>query len=575
MRNRNKIAGALAATAVVASGLVAMTSTTANAAAVSGGCSSFFVDANTPIASTGGAGSGYLGDPNGAWSDEATTNVKPDYTLTSAGDTAVGGTRTFALTYDKGMKSFAPAAGTQYWYFSVNGTMLPPVTNPLSIGTAVAGGATINGSYTIGQSGANNIVFEKMVFDATAGVRVVCSGQTGNTPTDNPHATPIATNISTAFSATAVATATVTGISNQTSTSRARAGDVISFEASDFTGSTTATASLCTTAATPVCSGTTTVAIDGSGEGSGTLTIPGSAMAPGGARELVITSGDGFKSGKAPITLMGSPVLTANIAAGGAGTVVTLTGSNWDTGGAISINSYSGAGQTSTANGTAKSINADGTGTFSTTYTVQAAGTTSINAIHPYRMPPGNTATFVVPGSVPFAYSADACTAKVGLAATGSCEVLETVTLNVTAGDLKMAKAAGDVALSGITLNGTAQEATGALKQVTVRDERGGNLGWSLVGQFSGLNGPVAIPASALTWTPDCAAGTNSDDTVTDGPAANFGATPLALCQVTSANNGTDGTTGGTFTADADLELAVPANQAAGSYIGTLTLTLS
>ncbi|GGD16422.1 hypothetical protein [Nocardioides daphniae] len=62
----------------------------------------------TPLEDTTPAAS-YLGDPRSAWSDEATTLVVPDYTLTRNGGTVVGETRNFALTYSKGMKSFAPA----------------------------------------------------------------------------------------------------------------------------------------------------------------------------------------------------------------------------------------------------------------------------------------------------------------------------------------------------------------------------------------------------------------------------------------------------------------------------------
>ena len=215
MRARNKFTAVFSTAAMVAAGASVLIAAPANAVAVNGGCSSFFVDAGTPIESTGGASGGYLGQPNGAWSDEATTTVKPDYTLTTSGGTSVGATRNFSLVYDKGMKSFAPASGTQYWYFSVNGVMQPAITNPLSISNTVAPGATINGSYTITQGGANNVVFEKMIFDATAGVRVVCNGQSGNTVALNPHTTPVATNVSDSFTAFAVANASITSISHQ------------------------------------------------------------------------------------------------------------------------------------------------------------------------------------------------------------------------------------------------------------------------------------------------------------------------------------------------------------------------
>ena len=580
MRLRNRFAGAFAATAVVASGLVAMTSTTASAVEVNGGCTSFFVDANTPITSTGGASNGYLGAPNGAWSDEATTNVKPDYTLTSSGGTAVGDTRTFSLTYDKGMKSFAPASGTQYWYFSVNGTMLPAVTNPLSVGTATAPGATVTGSYTISQSGSNQIVLEKMIFDATAGVRVVCNGQTGNTATLNPHTTPVATNVSTSFSAVnAAADVSITNITNQATLNNARAGDVISFDVSGFAGAGSGTAQICTTAATPTCSGSASFTVAANGTGSGTITVPGTVFVPGGNRTLTLTSNG--EVGRAPFRLLSPVTFTTSLAGGGAGTVVTVSGTNYDPGRPVRIGGFDSTAQTANETDESITITADANGSFSGQFTVNNPATAAILGFHNYRMDPPigtrTTAAFLVPGFQLFEFSGDTCTAKVGAAASGECSLLETVKLSVTAGDLKMSKESGDVALSGVTLNGEPQTATGAIKDVTVKDYRGGTLGWSLTATFTGLNGPVAIPSSALTITPSCTADAdNNDDTVLAGGAADFAtsATAVPVCAVTTGL-GADQVSGGDTVAGGDLSLQLGPNQAAGNYNGTLKFILS
>lgn len=567
MRARNKLAAALSASALIATGLVATTVAPASAVAVNGGCASFFVDAGTPIESTGGASGGYLGSPKGAWSDEATTGVVPDYTLTSSGGSTVGSSRSFALTYDKGMKSFAPASGTQYWYFSVNGVQLPAITNSLSIGTATAPGATINGSYTVSQAGANNIVFEKMIFDATAGVRVVCSGQDGNTAALNSHTTPMATNVSASFSAVGPS-ATVTGISNQVVTTHARPGDVISFDVS-LMANGTGTAALCDAAGNSCHASTSSVTIAG-GTGSGTLTVPAGTA---GARTLKVTSGS--DTALRPVTVLGAATLTANVEGGGAGTVVTLNGTNWDPSAIVSVQGMKGAGQSSTATTDAAITPlASPTGTFTAQYTVNDVDTTQIVALDPTRMTPG--ATFLIPASVPFAVSGDSCTAKVGAATGGSCFLLETVKLDVTAGDLKMSKESGDVELSPVALDGTAHTSTGSLKDVTVKDYRGGTLGWDLVATFSGLNGPATIAPSKLSWTPSCTTAANNDDTVVAGTAGAFAdaATARPLCSV-DTGLGTDGVSGGDTTADAALSVDLLANQAAGAYTGTFKITLS
>jgi hypothetical protein len=57
---------------------------------------------------------------------------------------------------------------------------------------------------------------------------------------------------------------------------------------------------------------------------------------------------------------------------------------------------------------------------------------------------------------------------------------------------------------------------------------------------------------------------------VVNGAPGAFGSAPATLCSVT----GDGKTTGGKFTADAEIALTTPQFAAAGAYTGTLTLTL-
>jgi len=540
------------------------------AIAPTGGCATFFasggaVDSTTPPAS-------YLGSPKGPWSDEGTTGVAPDYAITSSGSSLVGETRNFALTYDKGMSSFAAAEGTAYWYFSVNGSDLPVVTTALSLPAGVADeGATVNSSFTIPSGGTNTITFRKMIFQATAGVRVVCNGQTGSTATVNPQTTPVDTNVTHSFTAAAIANATISSVSNQTVTNAARAGDVISFAGSAFSAAGTGTAELCDADGSNCAAGGSSFTIAADGTGTGTLTVPNGVVA--GNKAIKLSSGG--EVGLRPIRILGAATLTASLSGGGAGTVVTLTGTNWDPGQPVRLGgNRAGPPFPPPASSDAPvTVTATANGTFSGQFTVNDSLTAFLGAQHPHRVPPTASAVFA---STSFSFSGDSCIAKSGAATTGDCSLLETVSLEVAAGDLTMSKEAGSVELSGVDLNGTAQTATGDLRDVTVKDYRGGALGWSLTGRFSGLNGPAAIAADKLTWSPSCVPAANNDDDVVAGSSAAFAdsVTALPLCAV-STGLGADGVSGGDTTADAGLALDLLANQAAGNYSGTLTLTLS
>ena len=186
--------------------------------------------------------------------------------------------------------------------------------------------------------------------------------------------------------------------------------------------------------------------------------------------------------------------------------------------------------------------------------------------------------------SQPFAFSGDSCLAKAGLATTGSCALVETVNLTITAGNLKQSKSRAPSRWPGSPWTARRRPRPAALQDVTVKDYRGGPLGWSLVGRFNGLTGPASPRAAtspsrpaAMTWTPSCAAAANNDDTVVTGGCGRVpdaGDRPAAVLGE-HRGLGADGTSGGDTAADAGLSLAVGANQAAGSYTGTITLTLS
>ncbi|MGR6997771.1 WxL domain-containing protein [Yinghuangia aomiensis] len=155
---------------------------------------------------------------------------------------------------------------------------------------------------------------------------------------------------------------------------------------------------------------------------------------------------------------------------------------------------------------------------------------------------------------------------------TGSA-VSQNASVTLAPGALAMTQAGDGLDFGTVTLNGEAQTVKANLNQVTVTDARGGTLGWSLTGSMTDLvaaNGTDKIPAGNLAWTPSCAATEGSLSAVANGTAGPLSSSAATLCGVTA-----DGTTsGGKFTADAEVSLTTPKFGAAGSYTGTLTLTL-
>lgn len=164
-------------------------------------------------------------------------------------------------------------------------------------------------------------------------------------------------------------------------------------------------------------------------------------------------------------------------------------------------------------------------------------------------------------------------------AATGS----ETISTTVTPGALTISVPDGQVTLPSPVLNtnGDLFTTTGALKPVTVTDNRAGNPGWTLSGQVSDFSdgGSHGINGENLGWTPNVV-DHSAVQNLTVGAAVNP-ANGVALSD-TGANGlkgsqilATAAAGGGLGTAHlaAGLALNVPTSTVAGTYVATLTLT--
>jgi hypothetical protein len=218
------------------------------------------------------------------------------------------------------------------------------------------------------------------------------------------------------------------------------------------------------------------------------------------------------------------------------------------------------AGMTPTGDTAAVTVGADG----------KVSGTISITK--------ENTRFITVSEGAPPAKNANPVAFRVDPAAGGGLQ--QNGEGDVLPGTLAMQQSAAGFKLTPVTLNGKPQNMTGALNTVSVQDFRGGTGGWSLTGTITDFTSDTGgtIPADRFTWTPNCTV-TNPDSpsTVNQGSAgpvvADASGKGATLCSQDAKGPGQ--VTGGEFAADAEVKLAVPAFQLAGTYNAILTLTLA
>jgi hypothetical protein len=279
---------------------------------------------------------------------------------------------------------------------------------------------------------------------------------------------------------------------------------------------------------------------------------------------------------------------------GGAGTVVTVTGSSWDPqGGTVKLEFSQNASAPFTEIGSdSVTVAVQGNGTFVTTITV---GQSEISGLT------GNITAYVagtqtaldgatISASAVFTLEpiTEAC-----VAGSTSCVGNQELNLGIIAGSLTMTDVTssgnpgpGNVALSSVTLSGSFTTSTGNLNTVQVVDNRGTLTGWSVTGQLEsdfenttphGQSTDNVIPADFLTWTPSVAlatAGTSPSGVLSQvqaGPQAtlqNLSGTAVTLCDAPSGGGG------GGYDCGAALSLAVPPYDASGTYTAILDLVL-
>lgn len=131
----------------------------------------------------------------------------------------------------------------------------------------------------------------------------------------------------------------------------------------------------------------------------------------------------------------------------------------------------------------------------------------------------------------------------------------------------------GGVVLGTPPQSGAPREVSGELRPLTVTDDRGSTLGWTLTGQIGDFVAPdgSVLPGSAFQWTPGCTAAGDGSSAVSGGLPGDARANPELLCR---QNPSLGEVTGGEFQVDASVRVTLPAPAGPQPYAAQLTLTL-
>ncbi|MER6116715.1 hypothetical protein [Streptomyces sp. NPDC001743] len=301
-----------------------------------------------------------------------------------------------------------------------------------------------------------------------------------------------------------------------------------------------------------------TLRIDSYGTLTGTATLGEAGAVPDGRYEVKVN--DGTKEATAPLTVeavaAGNREIELSAASGPVGSVITVSGRNYNPDRWINVVGLDAAG--TTLDDSAVYVKSGADGTFAVEFTVISDAVAAVQADE------GNDPATV--RTAPFTVTTG------GGGGGGTAE--QRLGTQVRAGTLSMTQE-GDTVDFGTTVLGSGGGAqTARLNGVEVEDARGVNSGWSLTATLTGFtsaDGSV-IPAHAVRWTPSCSAQAGSVGTPVAGAPTALGIEAASLCRVDP--DGSRPFTGGKFDADADLALTVPEFTRPGDYSATLTLTL-
>lgn len=258
--------------------------------------------------------------------------VDPRLALATAGDTAVGGVRTFALDIAGGPSvDSSPLAvdGTATYFFDVvdpkaQRTALDPIVVDFKIQaeTESIPAMRAEGAFPIALAGTSALILRAVYFDLPfAGERLACNGQSTGLPTGplivdtvpgiNPATTPVDTSVMASVTSVQATKFAVTQVVGQKVVNAARPGDEVQLALSGFASEVQVALGFCgpSAAGAPTCGQTGDVTTLADGSSTKSIVVPDSAVigvgsararARGGVADVVLDQ---------PMRVLGAPVV--------------------------------------------------------------------------------------------------------------------------------------------------------------------------------------------------------------------------------------------------------------------------
>lgn len=308
---------------------------TVQAVAPSGGCWRYEPGPGTDIDDATG-----ITDISTALEPWAPTD--PRLTLTTAGDTVVGGVRTFDLDVAGG-PTVSPSPivvdGSATYLFDVldpaaQRTKLAPIKVDFKIPALATSipAMQATGSLPLALAGSSALILRGVYFDLPGllggAERLACNGQPTGDALVNPATTPLDTSVLSGITTAATTNLAVGRVVGQKVATAARPGDSVELALSGFGSAAPVALGFCGPGATPVCGPTANVTTLADGTAAASVVVPNDAVTGGGTVRATSRIGTADITRTQPMRVLGAPTLDQRNTGGT--NRLRVIGAEWD-----------------------------------------------------------------------------------------------------------------------------------------------------------------------------------------------------------------------------------------------------